>query len=110
MIEKLGDGWVRFAFAEAVDMSVFLVGDFNNWDEQSHPMELQDDGTYQAILKLGSGEFEFKYKCGNVWFNDRTAHKYVRNCWGSENSVVVVQEHEGSVGPRSGQRNAAAAG
>jgi 1,4-alpha-glucan branching enzyme len=94
MIEILGSGWVRFVFEQSVDMPVFLVGDFNGWDEGSHQMELQEDGTYQALLKLNCGEFEFKYKCGCSWFNDRAAHKYVRNCWGSENSLVVVPQYE----------------
>ncbi len=94
MIEVLGSGWIRFVFDQAVDMPVFLVGDFNGWDEESHRMELQKDGTYQTVLKLNPGEFEFKYKCGCLWFNDRAAHKYVPNCWGSENSLVVVPPYE----------------
>jgi hypothetical protein len=94
MIEILGAGWVRFVFDQAVDMPVFLVGDFNGWDEESHRMELQEDGTYHAVLKLNPGEFEFKYKCGYTWSNDRTAHKYLKNCWGSENSIVVVPPYD----------------
>jgi 1,4-alpha-glucan branching enzyme len=94
MIEILGAGWVRFVFEQAVDMPVFLVGDFNGWDEGSHQMELQEDGTYQTLLKLNPGEFEFKYKCGGTWFNDRAAHRYLQNCWGSENSIVVVPQYE----------------
>jgi 1,4-alpha-glucan branching enzyme len=94
MIEILGAGWVRFVFEESVDMPVYLVGDFNGWEECSHRMEPQDDGSYQAILKLDRGEFEFKYKCGGNWYNDPGAHKYVSNCWGSENSVVVVPPYE----------------
>jgi hypothetical protein len=94
MIEILGSGWVRFVFAQAVDLPVYLVGDFNGWDEESHQMELQDDGSYQTLLKLDSGEFEFKYKCGPAWFNDSAAHRYVPNCWGTENSVVCVPREE----------------
>ena len=96
MIETLGAGWVRFVFEHSVDLPVYLVGDFNGWNESSHLMEPQDDGTYQALVKLPPGEFEFKYKCGAVWHNDPCAHKYVPNCWGSENSVVVVSPTEGS--------------
>jgi len=33
MIENLGAGWTRFIFLENVDSTVFLVGDFNDWDE-----------------------------------------------------------------------------
>jgi hypothetical protein len=94
MIEILGAGWVRFVFEMAVDMPVYLVGDFNGWEEGTHQLEAQEDGTYQILLKLDPGEFEFKYKCGCSWFNECAAHKYVQNCWGSENSVVIVPRYE----------------
>lgn len=96
MIETLGAGWVRFLFEQAVDLPVFLVGDFNGWDEGANPLEQQEDGVHAVMIRLPPGEYEFKYKCGSVWFNDSRAHKYVPNCWGSENSVVVVPPHEQS--------------
>ena len=91
MIQTMGGGWVRFVFEEAVEAEVFLVGDFNRWDEWSHRMERCENGTHQILVKLNPGEYEFKYRCGFAWFNDPVAHKYVLNCWGSENSVVVVR-------------------
>lgn len=101
MIEILGAGWVRFLFEQAVDLPVFLVGDFNGWDESADPMEQQEDGLHAVTIRLAPGEYEFKYKCGAAWFNDRCAHKYVPNCWGSENSVVVVppQGESARIGP-----------
>ncbi len=94
MIEVMGTGWVRFTFEQAVDTPVYLVGDFNGWNETSHVMDRRGDGTHQILMQLESGEFEFKYKCGCLWFNDSAAHKYVPNCWGSENSVVVLPAHD----------------
>lgn len=90
MIEILGSGWVRFRFEEATDSTAFLVGDFNDWDETSLPMARQDDGGHIALLHLEPGSYQFKYKTGSLWFNDRAAHEYARNPWGSENSVVSV--------------------
>ncbi len=94
MIQILGSGWIRFIFDQVVESDVFLVGDFNNWAEDSHLMERQGDGTHAISIRLGAGEYEYKYKSGCVWFNDSSAHKYVPNCWGSENSVVVVEPYE----------------
>jgi len=94
MIQILGSGWVRFIFDQAVESGVYLVGDFNNWAEDSHPMERQDDGTHAISIRLEAGEYEYKYKSGCVWFNDSAAHKYVPNCWGSENSVAIVEPYE----------------
>lgn len=93
MLFCLGRGWVAFAFEDSVESDVFLAGDFNDWNETSHPMRRHCDGTYRTILKLPAGEYEFRYKCGGVWFNDRHPHKYVPNCWGSENSVVIVRPY-----------------
>lgn len=110
MIEILGAGWVRFLFEQAIDLPVFLVGDFNGWDECANPLEQRENGVYAVMIRLAPGEYEFKYKCGSVWFNDSCAHKYVPNCWGSENSVVVVPPPEESarIGPAAAGDAAAA--
>lgn len=90
MIQHLGAGRVRFTFQEPVDEVVYLVGDFCRWDETAHPMQRSHNGTQEVTLRLPPGEYELKYKCGGHWFNDPSADIYVRNCWGSENSVAVV--------------------
>ncbi len=90
MVEFLPNGIVRFAFVIPTDQQVCLVGDFNDWDEESHPMQRRPDYTHCLELKLQPGEYEYKFKVGKVWYNDDFAHKYVPNPWGSENSVVVV--------------------
>ena len=82
---------VRFRFDHPSTEQVYLVGDFNDWNECSHPMHRVHSQWVLDIL-LPPGEFEFKYLVGTNWFNDYAADKYVPNCWGSENSVVVVHE------------------
>lgn len=97
MIENLGGGWVRFRFAGEAQRPVFLVGDFNQWNETAHPMDRAEDGGWVTTLWLPPGEYEFKYKVGVEWHNDHAAHKYVPNVWGSENSVVVVRPERESL-------------
>jgi hypothetical protein len=94
MIETLGAGWVRFVFEYAVASCVYLVGDFNSWDEGAEPLQHAANDTHVALIRLAPGEYEFKYKSGCLWFNDLWAHKYVSNCWGSETSVVVVPQFD----------------
>ena len=98
MVETLSNGKTRFAFVRPTDETVYLVGDFNNWDESTHPMRRGPDGTHVLEMELKPGEYEYKFKVGRVWFNDYYAHKYVPNPWGSENSVAVIPE------PRSARR------
>lgn len=78
-----------FKFRSTHAKRVFLAGDFNDWDEKSHPMEKLGD-VWKLTLKLPAGEYRFKYLVDGFWHNDLDAHKYVPNVWGSDDSVVVV--------------------
>lgn len=92
MVEPLPNGRIRFTFVRPTDQTVYLVGDFNDWNELSHAMIRYPDHGHVLELALPPGEYEYKYKVGRIWYNDYDAPKYVPNPWGSENSVVVVPE------------------
>lgn len=70
--------------------SVFLVGEFNDWNETSHPMKQKKDGNFNLTIDLEKDrEYEFRYLLdGNVWENDDCADKYVNTPYGSDNSVI----------------------
>lgn len=73
--------------------SVFLAGDFNNWDFESTKLRKQKNGTYAATLELETGaEYEYRYVIdGERWENDYAADKYVPSkVANADNSVVVV--------------------
>lgn len=72
--------------------NVALVGEFNNWDTTSIPMERQENGDFLVTLELERGkEYRFKYVIdGKKWENDWHADKYVPNDYGTEDSVVIV--------------------
>ena len=72
---------------------VSLVGEFNNWDANSHPMKHRRDGDFNLTVNLEKGrEYQFRYLLdGHVWENDEGADKYVKSPYGDcDNSVVVV--------------------
>jgi len=73
--------------------SVYVVGDFNNWNIHAHPMKKSKDGNYTVTLALDPGrEYQFRYFVDETkWENDWNADKYVKSPYGdSDNSVVVV--------------------
>ncbi|MFC1586910.1 isoamylase early set domain-containing protein [Planctomycetota bacterium] len=73
--------------------SVHLVGDFNDWNEKSHPMKKLKKGGFILTLELEKGkEYQFRYLIDDKsWQNDWEADKYVQTPFGNcENSVVVV--------------------
>lgn len=72
---------------------VALVGDFNNWDVNAHPMKRLRNGDFTVTVQLEPGrEYAFRYLIDDVrWENDWDADKYVKSPYGdSDNSVVVL--------------------
>lgn len=89
-------GECEVTFSAPADLqaeTVYLVGDFNGWDEQQTPMKRQKDGTFTVKLKLEKGrEYQFRYLVnGSEWRNDWAADRYLPNPYSGDNSVVVVE-------------------
>lgn len=72
---------------------VFLVGDFNQWNETSHPLQALKSGEFTLVLDLEAGrEYQYKYLVnGSLWENDWQADKYAPTTLG-DNSVVQLQQ------------------
>ena len=73
--------------------SVFVVGDFNNWNIHANPMKRLRNGEYTTRLELEPGrEYQFRYLIDeSKWENDWNADKYIKTPYGdSDNSVVIV--------------------
>lgn len=72
--------------------SVYVVGEFNQWKENTHPMKKLKSGDFKTTIDLEVGqEYEFRYLIdGQRWENDWEADKYVPNNFATENSVLVV--------------------
>lgn len=88
---------VTFSLPEAVQgETVFLVGDFNNWDEAATAMKRQKNGSFTVTLDLERNrEYQFRYLVnGTEWHNDWEADKYVPNPYSGDNSVVVTNQPE----------------
>jgi 1,4-alpha-glucan branching enzyme len=65
------------------------VGDFNRWDQTSHPMNQRED-VWVLELELQEGRsYEFRYLVdGREWVNDSDADDFVANPFQGWNSVV----------------------
>lgn len=90
---RMDDETVRVAFelpAAVAATSVSVVGEFNGWSPEAHPLALLDDGTFRTELALPAGQrHRFRYLLdGQRWENDWAADDYVPNGLGSDDSVV----------------------
>lgn len=71
--------------------SVFLVGDFNDWDKQATPMTSLKNGEFTTVVELNADtpEYQFRYLYdGGRWENDWEADAYATNGMGGENSII----------------------
>jgi len=94
---KLARGKVRVTFSMPPIENVSqlnLVGDFNNWSLAETPMQQDPDNTWSVALSLDSGrDYQYRYLAnGSQWHNDWAADAYLPNEFGSDNSVVSLQE------------------
>ena len=74
---------------------IYLVGDFNEWNRTSHPLERGRDGDWSITVELELGRaFQFRYlRDGDGWLNDAQADAFVPTRYGNDNFVVITDPH-----------------
>ncbi|SDL12438.1 Carbohydrate-binding module 48 (Isoamylase N-terminal domain) [Maridesulfovibrio ferrireducens] len=73
--------------------TIYLVGDFNDWDISSMPMKRLKSGNYAVTVDLEVGhDYKFRYLAGeSIWFNDSEADGFEATPYGDgENSIVSL--------------------
>jgi hypothetical protein len=88
-------GYVRVVFELPACLwadRIFLVGDFNQWDQTATPMQQDRDGIWRATVDLRYGtQAEFRYLIDGQWRTDYHADGHTSNSFGSENSLVRAE-------------------
>ena len=71
---------------------VALVGDFNQWDPNSHRLAKRNNGTCSVSVVLEPNQrYRFRYySAEGRWFNDEAAGSYEAGEHGSENCVLLT--------------------
>lgn len=72
---------------------VALVGDFNNWQPDAHPLKRLKSGEFKTQLDLETGrDYQFRYLIdGKLWENDWQADAYTLVPeYGTDNSIVAL--------------------
>lgn len=71
--------------------TVFLAGDFNNWNATAKQMLYkEDEGLFSCIVYIMPGKHEYKFVINGEWIIDQDNQDKVSNGVSSENSVIVV--------------------
>ncbi len=78
--------------------TIYLVGDFNNWEPNATPLKL-DDNCWSVTLELDADRmYAYRYLVNNTdWVNDWQADQFTPSESGGDNSVVVTLLDESSL-------------
>jgi 1,4-alpha-glucan branching enzyme len=77
--------------------TICLVGDFDDWNPSSHPLDHRRDGAWTLTLDLPVGRtFECYYLRDGQWMSDSQADGYVHAPDGITSFLVVTDPHHDS--------------
>ena len=91
MVSINGD-WAEFRFYRPDAANVYLVGDFNEWQEDQLAMAQRNDGDWVARIRLPAGEFKFRYCADGQWFTDYAAFGVEPGRFGMDSIVRVAPQ------------------
>lgn len=94
------NGRVAFALQATPDAEVWLVGDFNGWDDRATPMRHSGDGVFEASVALEPGSYQYKFIVNGRRRLDPSNPEEAAAPDGSINSRLVVL-HDNRVSERS---------
>ncbi len=89
-------GGVRFTYPAGSETSVSVLGDFNGWTKDEHPLQ-RSNGEWSAVCLLRPGVYQYKFLIdGTRYENDPGNPVHVDNFnRSSKNSVFVITQNGG---------------
>jgi 1,4-alpha-glucan branching enzyme len=84
---------VTFTVHAEKGKSVYLAGEFNDWDPTAKKMTYKArSGLYAVTLKLPAGVYQYKFVIDGTWCADPENADSVANDQGTFNSVMTVKD------------------
>ena len=82
---------VVFTFKNPNVREVQLAGDFNNWiPDQGVETRLAPNGTWEKVVRLGPGVYQYRYFVDGEWQPDPSNPRRVEGPAGGVNSVLII--------------------
>lgn len=81
---------VAFSLEANNATEVILMGDFNNWDPQKHPMKRDANGLWEKAVIILPGRYEYKFLVDGRWKADPQNEHICSNRYGTYNNVINV--------------------
>ena len=80
--------YFRLEAPEAQHVSV--VGDFNAWDQEKHPLRQDANGVWVCQMPLPAGHYAYAFVVDGVWQPDPQCARQVRTAAGQVHCVLEV--------------------
>ena len=91
-VKKVALKNVTFTFHADKGKSVFVAGEFNQWNPTATKMAYKEkEGIYAATLKLDAGTYQYKFVIDGTWCADPENAEAVPNDQGTFNSLLTVK-------------------
>lgn len=86
--QKIKRRKVKFSLEAAEAKEVILMGDFNDWNPEKHPMQSVGNGVWNKTVMLPVGTYEYKFLIDGDWKLDPQNNHICPNCFGSQNNII----------------------
>lgn len=83
---------ILFSIGDDQAHEVAVIGDFNEWNQASHPMKSDGNGLWQKIMMLPPGQYEYKFLVDGQWRTDPNNPNQCTNRFGTLNNILQVQD------------------
>ena len=82
---------LQFLLSAPEANTVFVTGDFNNWDPEGIPLKRKDSGAWEVKLKLKKGIYLYNFIIdGEYWITDPSSSIDVDDGFGGKNSMIKI--------------------
>ena len=88
--QKIKRRRVKFSVEAAEAKEVFLMGDFNHWSLEKHPMKRDEKGLWNKTVMLSPVKYEYMFLVDGQWREDPRNDRWCPNCFGTQNSVLEL--------------------
>jgi 1,4-alpha-glucan branching enzyme len=82
---------IEFSLSAPQARSVFVAGDFTEWNPSSHPLKQDKKGVWRIFLRLNPGQYEYRFFVDGEWQNDPNCCSFRENPFGTSNCLKIVE-------------------
>lgn len=90
------DSSVVFTWKDSSAKSVFVVGDFNEWNTTATPLQKDSSGLWTTPVSLKEGDHSYKFLVDGDWKLDPINPKQADDGTGIVNSILTVAKESAS--------------